>query len=58
VRSPFFLGLVHAVLDGVLQGGTEQVTAGVEGMGFAGVEDVAIGGDLGQRVNSGRLDFC
>src|SRR5262245_52973553 len=53
-RRPFFLGLVNTVLHGLLQGSAEQVASGIEGVGFAGVEDVAVGGSLGEGVHLGN----
>jgi hypothetical protein len=47
------LGGVDARLGGSLQGVTEEVAAGVEGMALTGVEDLAVGGGLGQGMHLG-----
>ena len=53
-RGPFFLRLVDALLHGLLQRRSEQVASGVQGMAFAGVEDLAVGGSLGEGVHFGN----
>jgi hypothetical protein len=53
VRVPFFFGGLDAPLDRLLRGATEQVTAGVEDVPLAGVQDFASGGSLGQGMPLG-----